>query len=157
MYSSETSPSAIGNKAPHFTQPTRLCSPFATSIVTMMYFVRFSRVKVVLKSEHARAYASMVALAREDSDPATFTAGSTTQTVLCPNLHYMGRGKAAGFSHWLAALLRGGARCVGDVVESPTARSYALASLVCVAPSYHPRPNRKTASSVAPVCTAEMD
>jgi hypothetical protein len=36
------------------------------------------------ESEHARAYASTVALAGEDSDPETFTTGSTPPDNVCP-------------------------------------------------------------------------
>jgi hypothetical protein len=52
------------------------------------------------ESEHARAYASTVALAGEDSDPATFTAGSTAPIRRrVPTRHtYGGKGKAVGCS-----------------------------------------------------------
>ena len=38
-----------------------------------------------------------------------------------------------------------------------TRSTITLASLVRVASSYRPRPSRKTASSVAPICRTEMD
>ena len=64
MYSSETCPSPAGNKASHFTQANLLRStPFATPVVTMMYFApQFGQSKVICSGLLGRQRVGICAL-----------------------------------------------------------------------------------------------